>query len=64
MDLLMVNLVLLGWIERDLTRMNELVQAVSQATGEPVPDNYPVFRARRLPHGDGRSRCGRGEGVP
>ncbi len=43
MDLLMVNLVLLGWIERDLTRLNDLVQAVSEATGEPVPDNYPVF---------------------
>jgi 2-isopropylmalate synthase len=43
MDLLMVNLVLLGWIQRDLTRMNDLVQAVSDATGEPVPDNYPVF---------------------
>jgi 2-isopropylmalate synthase len=43
MDLLMVNLVLLEWIERDLTRLNDLVQAVSEATGEPVPDNYPVF---------------------
>jgi 2-isopropylmalate synthase len=43
MDLLMVNLVLMGWIDRDLTRLNELVHAVSEATGEPVPDNYPVF---------------------
>ena len=43
MDLLMVNLVLMGWIERDLTRMNDLVRAVSEATGEPIPDNYPVF---------------------
>jgi len=43
MDLLMVNLVLMGWIDRDLTRLNELVQAVSDATGEPIPDNYPVF---------------------
>ena len=43
LDLLMVNLVLLGWIERDLTRLNDLVQAVSEATGEPVPDNSPVF---------------------
>ena len=43
LDLLMVNLVLLGWIERDLTRLNDLVQAVSEATREPVPDNYPVF---------------------
>jgi 2-isopropylmalate synthase len=43
MDLLMVNLVLMGWIERDLTHLNELVQAVSEATREPIPDNYPVF---------------------
>ena len=42
-DLLMVNLVLMGWIDRDLTHLNELVQAVSDATGEPIPDNYPVF---------------------
>jgi 2-isopropylmalate synthase len=43
MDLLMVNLVLMGWIERDLTTLNDLVHAVSEATGEPIPDNYPVF---------------------
>jgi isopropylmalate/homocitrate/citramalate synthase len=43
MDLLLVNLVLMGWIDRDLTHMNELVSAVSEATGEPIPDNYPVF---------------------
>ena len=43
MDLLMVNLVLMGWIQRDLTHLNDLVQAVSEATGEPIPDNYPVF---------------------
>jgi 2-isopropylmalate synthase len=33
----------MGWIERDLTRMNDLVRAVSEATGEAIPDNYPVF---------------------
>jgi isopropylmalate/homocitrate/citramalate synthase len=43
MDLLLVNLVLMGWVERDLTNLNELVQAVSEATGEAIPDNYPVF---------------------
>jgi 2-isopropylmalate synthase len=42
-DLLMVNLVLMGWIDRDLTHLNDLVQIVSEATGEPIPDNYPVF---------------------
>lgn len=43
LDLLLVNLVLMGWIQRDLTRLNELVHVVSAATGEPIPDNYPVF---------------------
>jgi len=43
LDLLLVNLVLMGWIQRDLTRLNELVHVVSEATGEPIPDNYPVF---------------------
>jgi isopropylmalate/homocitrate/citramalate synthase len=43
LDLLMVNLALMGWSDRDLTSLNELVQFVSDATGEPIPDNYPVF---------------------
>jgi 2-isopropylmalate synthase len=43
MDLLMVNLVLMRWIERDLTHLDDLVQLVAEATGEPIPDNYPVF---------------------
>jgi 2-isopropylmalate synthase len=43
MDLLMVNLVLMGWIERDLTHLSDLVETVSQSTGEPIPDNYTVF---------------------
>jgi 2-isopropylmalate synthase len=43
LDLLLVNLVLMGWIQRDLSRLNDLVHAVSGATGEPIPHNYPVF---------------------
>jgi 2-isopropylmalate synthase len=43
LDLLMVNLVLMHWLDRDLTRLDELVHVVSEATGEPIPDNYPVF---------------------
>ena len=43
LDLLLVNLVLMHWIDRDLGCLNELVRAVSEATGEPIPDNYPVF---------------------
>jgi 2-isopropylmalate synthase len=43
LDLLLVNLVLMHWIDRDLSCLNELVHLVSEATGEPIPDNYPVF---------------------
>jgi len=43
MDMLLVNLVLMGWIDRDLHKLDELVRTVSEATGEPIPDNYPVF---------------------
>ena len=43
LDLILVNLVLLGWSSRDLSRLNELVHEVSQITGVPIPENYPVF---------------------
>ena len=42
MDQLLVNLQLLGWIDRDLTRLPEYCAVVSEATGVPIPDNYPV----------------------
>ena len=42
MDLLLVNLKLLGWIDRDLTTLAEYCDAVSEATGVPIPTNYPV----------------------
>jgi 2-isopropylmalate synthase len=41
-DLLLVNMQLLGWIDRDLTRLREYCQLVSEKTGVPLPDNYPV----------------------
>ncbi|MEX2272999.1 MAG: LeuA family protein [Vicinamibacterales bacterium] len=43
MDLLLVNLVLMGYLERDLSRLGEYVQAVSHGCGVPVPANYPVL---------------------
>jgi 2-isopropylmalate synthase len=43
MDLLLVNLVLMGYLERDLTRLGEYCQVVSEACGVPIPANYPVF---------------------
>lgn len=43
MDLLLVNLVLMGYIERDLTRLVEYCLLVADACGVPVPVNYPVI---------------------
>ena len=42
MDTLLVNLVLLGYIERDLSGLVEYCETVSAATGIPIPPNYPV----------------------
>jgi isopropylmalate/homocitrate/citramalate synthase len=42
MDMLLVNLVLSGWIERDLSALVEYCELVSKVTGVPVPANYPV----------------------
>ena len=42
MDTLLVNLVLMGYLERDLSRVGEYVQAVSESCNVPVPANYPV----------------------
>ena len=41
-DLLLVNLKLLGWIDRDLSMLGEYCKTVSEATGVPIPNNYPV----------------------
>lgn len=42
-DLLLVNMKLLGWIDRDLTKLGEYCRAVSEATGVPIANNYPVI---------------------
>ena len=42
MDQLLVNLQLLGWIDRDLTRLHDYCSAVSEATAVRIPDNYPI----------------------
>jgi 2-isopropylmalate synthase len=41
-DLLLVNMQLLGWIDRDLSRLREYCAFVAEKTGVPLPDNYPV----------------------
>src|SRR6202140_794099 len=46
MDLMLVNLKLMGispWADQDLTKLREYCEAVSEATGVPIPPNYPVF---------------------
>ena len=44
-DQMLVNLKLMGiapWDEQDLTKLKPYCQAVSRATGVPIPANYPV----------------------
>lgn len=44
-DQMLVNLKLMGvapWNEQDLTQLKQYCQAVSRATGVPIPANYPV----------------------
>jgi isopropylmalate/homocitrate/citramalate synthase len=43
MDLLMVNLKLMGWIDNDLTALPDYVRFVSKVTNVPLDDRYPVF---------------------
>ena len=41
-DLLLVNMQLLGWIDRDLSSLADYCELVAETTGVAVPDNYPV----------------------
>jgi isopropylmalate/homocitrate/citramalate synthase len=45
-DQMLVNLKLMGvspWAEQDLTKLKEYCMTVSEATGVPIPRNYPVM---------------------
>src|ERR1700684_3934144 len=42
MELMLVNLRLMGLIDRDLSRLKDYSEAVSRATRTPIPANYPV----------------------
>ncbi len=45
MDQMLVNLKLMGvppWDQQDLTKLRDYCDAVSRATGVPIPPNYPV----------------------
>lgn len=43
MDLVMVNMKLMGWIDNDLTALPEYCELTSRTTAVPLPDNYPVL---------------------
>jgi 2-isopropylmalate synthase len=45
LDLLLVNLVMMGCIERDLSTLPDYCLAVSRACDVPIPPNYPVVGA-------------------
>lgn len=42
MDLLLVNLVLMGYLTRDLSRLTDYCDAVAEACEVAIPSNYPV----------------------
>ncbi|MGE5175212.1 MAG: LeuA family protein [Hyphomicrobiales bacterium] len=43
LDLLLINLKLLGWLDADLTALPDYCALVSKACGVPIPPNYPAF---------------------
>ena len=43
MDLLLVNLKIAGWIDRDLTKLGDYVRAAAKAVGRELRHEYPVF---------------------
>src|SRR5438552_3320254 len=43
MDQLLVNLSLLGWIDKDLTKLREYCEKAAEACSWSIPLNYPVF---------------------
>ncbi len=45
MELLLVNLNLMGWADRDLTKLPEYCQIIADKCGAPIPFNYPVVGA-------------------
>ena len=43
MDLLLINLVLMGYLDRDLTKLGDYTAAVAESCGVAMPPNYPVL---------------------
>ena len=53
MDLLLVNLRLLGWIDNDLSVLGQYVELAHRAIGVPLPSNYSVFGSDAFETGTG-----------
>jgi 2-isopropylmalate synthase len=53
MDILLVNLKLMGVIDNDLTKLRQYCQTVSDAVGVPIPVGYPVVGADAFRTGTG-----------
>ncbi|MGH7657893.1 MAG: LeuA family protein [Gemmatimonadales bacterium] len=53
MDLLLVNFNLLGMHDRDLSKLGEYCKVASEATGVPIPTNYPVMGSDAFRTGTG-----------
>jgi 2-isopropylmalate synthase len=53
MDLLLVNLRLLGWIDNDLSALCEYVKLAHKVIGVPLPSNFPVFGSDAFETGTG-----------
>ena len=45
LDLLLVNLTMMGYLDRDLSTLGAYCEAVSRACDVPIPQNYPVVGA-------------------
>jgi 2-isopropylmalate synthase len=43
LDTLLVNLVLQGWMDQDLSALDEYCRLASEMTGVPIPRNYPII---------------------
>jgi 2-isopropylmalate synthase len=53
MDMLLVNLRLLGWIDNDLSVLGDYVRLAHKAIGVPLPSNYSVFGSDAFETGTG-----------
>ncbi len=63
MDLLLVNLVLMRYAERDLSKLTEYCQTVSSRVRCAHPRQLSGLGPRRVPHRDRRARRGGGQGL-